>query len=55
MNCEQIERLAMDSAAEQLNEDVEALLQEYLTEHSEANKLFLDMQEIYENTKVAFN
>jgi hypothetical protein len=55
MEREAIEKLAMDSAAGQLNEDAETLLQEYLTEHPEANKWFQDMQEIYETTQVAFD
>jgi len=55
MEREAIEKLAMDSAAGQLNEDAETLLQEYLTEHPEAKKWFQDMQEIYANTQFAFN
>jgi hypothetical protein len=54
MEREAIEKLAMDSAAGQLNEDAEALLQEYLAEHPDANKWFQDIQEIYTNTQVAF-
>ena len=55
MEREAIEKLAMDSTAGQLNEDVEILLQEYLTEHPDAKKWFLDMQEIYTKTQVVFN
>ena len=55
MEREAIEKLAIDSAAGQLNEDAETLLQEYLTEHPDAKKWFQDMQEIYETTQVAFN
>jgi len=50
-----IERLAIDSAAGQLNEDAEALLKEYLAEHSEANKWFLDIRDIYGKTQAAFD
>jgi len=50
-----IERLAIDSAAGQLNEDAEALLKEYLAEHSEANKWFLDIRDIYDKTQAAFD
>ena len=55
MEREAIEKLAMDSAAGQLNEDAEVLLKEYLAEHPEANKWFMDMQEIYTNTQFAFD
>ena len=55
MEREAIERLAMDSAAGQLNEDAETLLQEYLAEHPEANKWFQDMLEVYNQTKVMFD
>ena len=55
MEREAIEKLAMDSAAGQLNEDTETLLKEYLAEHPEANEWFQDMQEIYANTQFAFN
>ena len=55
MEREAIEKLAMDSAAGQLNEDAETLLQEYLMEHPDANKWFQDMQEIYETTQVVFD
>jgi hypothetical protein len=55
MDRERIERLALDSAAGQLNEDAEALLKEYLAEHSEENKWFLEIQEIYSSTQAAFD
>ena len=55
MDREQIERLAIDSAAGQLNEDAEALLKEYLAEHSQANKWFLDIKEVYGKTQAAFD
>jgi|WetSurMetagenome_2_1015567.scaffolds.fasta_scaffold234321_2 hypothetical protein len=55
MEREIIERLAIDSAARELNEDTEILLQDYLSEHNETNKLFLEMQEIYKKTQAAFD
>ena len=55
MDREQIERLAIDSAAGQLNEDAEALLKEYLAEHSQADKWFLDIGDIYGKTQAAFD
>jgi len=55
MEREAIERLAMDSTAGQLNEDAEILLQEYLTEHPETKKWFLDMQKIYNKTQTTFD
>ncbi len=55
MNPETIERLAIDSASGQLSEDVEALLREYLAEHPEENKYFLEMQAIYNKTQIAFD
>lgn len=53
MEREQIERLAIDSAAGQLNEDTQALFKEYLAEHPEANKCVEDMLGIYQMTDTA--
>jgi hypothetical protein len=53
MKREIIERLAMDSAAGELNEDVEALLRAYLAEHPEANPDSEEMARIYEETAAA--
>jgi len=53
MEHDAIERLAIDSAAGELNEDTEALFKEYLAEHPEANKLVDDMLGIYEKTDKA--
>jgi predicted anti-sigma-YlaC factor YlaD len=53
MEREQIERLAMDSAAGQLNEDAQMLFEEYLTEHPEANNWAEDMLVIYRKTETA--
>ena len=55
MNREQIEKLAIDFSAKQINEDAEALLHEYLSEHQEAKQWFLEMQEIYNNTQIVFD
>lgn len=55
MDRESIERLAIDSAAGQLNEDAEALLKEYLAEHSQAGEWFTDIKEIYDNTQAVFD
>ncbi len=54
MDREIIERLAMDSAAGELNEDVEALLQDYLSEHKEKKLWFLEMLETFRKTQDAF-
>lgn len=53
MERDEIERLAMDSMAGELNEDAEALFKEYLAEHPEANKWAGGMLEIYEKTGAA--
>jgi hypothetical protein len=53
MEREQIERLAMDSAAGQLNEDAQMLFEEYLAEHTEANNWARDMLGIYRKTETA--
>ena len=53
MEREQIERLAIDSAAGQLNEDTKALFREYLAGHPEANKCVEDMLGIYQMTDTA--
>ena len=53
MEHDAIERLAIDSAAGQLNEDTEALFKEYLVEHPEANKWAETMLGIYQMTDAA--
>jgi hypothetical protein len=53
MEREQIERLAIDSAAGELNEDMQALFDEYLAEHPEVRKYTDDMLGIYEKTDAA--
>lgn len=53
MKREAIERLAMDSAAGELNEDVEALFRAYLAEHPEASPDSEEMARIYEETSAA--
>lgn len=55
MNLERIERLAVDSAAGELNEDVEALFRAYLAEHPEANPAGDEMLQVYEETKAAID
>lgn len=53
MEREQIERLAMDSAAGQLNEDAQMLFEEYLAENPEANNWARDILGIYRKTETA--
>jgi len=53
MEREAIERLAMDSAAGELNEDAEALLRTYLAEYPQANKWAEDILQIYYRTEAA--
>ena len=55
MEREIIERLAIDSAAGELNEDAEALLEAYLAEHPEANQWTEDMLRIYQKTEATIN
>ncbi|MHC5074885.1 MAG: hypothetical protein ACYTFM_00445 [Planctomycetota bacterium] len=51
MEREQIERLAMDSASGDLNEDAEAMLRAYLAEHEQEKLWAEDMYDLYETTK----
>jgi len=53
MKREAIERLAVDLSAGQLNEDIQALLSEYIAEHPETNQWLVNMQEIYKTTESA--
>jgi hypothetical protein len=53
MEREQIERLAMDSASGDLNEDAESLLKAYLSEHDQEKLWAEDMSDLYETTKTA--
>jgi hypothetical protein len=53
MEREIIERLAIDSAAGELNEDVEALLRAYLAEHPEAGPDSEEMLRVYKETAAA--
>jgi len=55
MKREIIERLAIDSAAGELNEDTEALFRAYLAEHPDASKWVENMLEIYEKTGAAID
>jgi hypothetical protein len=52
MKREIIERLAIDSAAWELNEDTEALFRAYLYDRPEANQWAEDMLQIYRMTEV---
>lgn len=53
MNREIIERLVIDSAAGELNEDAEALLQFYLNEHPQAKQWAEEVQQVYNLTETA--
>lgn len=53
MNRETIERLAMDSAAGELNEDAGALLQFYLDKHPQAKQWAEDVRQVYNLTETA--
>ena len=53
MNRDVIERLAIDSAAGELNEDAEALFQSYLAEHQQAKQWADDIGRIYNITETA--
>ncbi|MBN2316848.1 MAG: hypothetical protein JXM79_23165 [Sedimentisphaerales bacterium] len=53
MNREVIERLAIDSAAGELNEDAEALLQFYLDEHPQAKQWAENVRQVYGQTEAA--
>ena len=53
MEREQIERLAIDSAAGQFNEDTKALFEEYLAGHPEAKDWAQAMLGIYQKTEIA--
>ena len=53
MKREAIERLAIDSAAGELNEDVQALFDVYLTEHPQAGQWAEEIAGIYKETEAA--
>ncbi|MBN2182672.1 MAG: hypothetical protein JW715_12240 [Sedimentisphaerales bacterium] len=55
MEREAIERLAIDSAAGQLNEDMQAIFAEYLAANPQANKWAEDMMEVYKMTETAIS
>jgi hypothetical protein len=55
MKREIIERLAIDSAAGELNEDTETLFKTYLAEHPELNEWAEEMSIIYGETEAAVN
>ncbi|MHC4693339.1 MAG: hypothetical protein ACYS67_11410 [Planctomycetota bacterium] len=53
MKRETIERLAIDSAAGELNEDIMALFDAYLAEHPQAGRWAEDMAGVYKETEAA--
>ncbi|NIP24873.1 MAG: hypothetical protein GWN67_11015 [Phycisphaerae bacterium] len=55
MKRETIERLAVDSAAGELNEDILALFEAYLAEHPQAGRWAEDMAGIYKETEAAID
>jgi hypothetical protein len=55
MNRDAIERLAIDSAAGELNADVDALFRAYLAEHPQANQWAQDISRVYQETEAAIN
>ena len=55
MERERIERLAVDCAAGELNEDGQVLFKMYLAEHPEENRWAEDIMRIYEKTKAAID
>lgn len=55
MERERIERLAVDCAADELNEDGQVLFKMYLAEHPEENRWAEDIMRIYEKTKAAID
>ena len=55
MESEAIEKLAIDSAAGELNEDADALLRTYLAEHPQAKQWAEDVRQIYDKTEAAIN
>ena len=55
MDRDTIERLAMDMAAGELNQDMQALLKEYLAENHQANQWAEQMLEVFSRTEDAIN
>jgi len=55
MKRERIERLAIDSAAGELNEDVEALFEAYISAHPQAGRWAEDILRIYKETETAID
>ncbi|MHC4355231.1 MAG: hypothetical protein ACYS0H_21225 [Planctomycetota bacterium] len=53
MERDAIERLAIDSASGELNDDAETLLREYLAGHAEANRWAEEVQWLCEKTEAA--
>ncbi len=55
MKREVIERLAMDSAAGELNEDMEAIFRVYLEEHPQAGQWAEDIAGVYKETAMSID
>ena len=55
MKREVIERLAIDSAAGELNEDVQSLFNAYLAEHPQAGQWAEDIAGVYKETEAAID
>ncbi|MHC4169718.1 MAG: hypothetical protein ACYSWQ_22455, partial [Planctomycetota bacterium] len=55
MERDAIERLAIDSASGELNDDAETLLREYLAGHAEANRWAEEVQWLCEKTEAAIH
>lgn len=55
MKREIIERLAIDSAAGELNEDVQAMFDAYLAEHPQAGQWAEDIAGVYKETEAAID
>jgi hypothetical protein len=55
MKRDAIERLAIDSAAGELNEDADALFRAYLAEHRQANQWAEDVSRLYRQTEAAIS
>lgn len=55
MKREAIERLAIDSAAGELNEDIQALFDAYLAEHPQAGQWAEDIAGVYKETEAAID
>jgi len=55
MNRDAIERLAIDSAAGELNEDARTLFEEYIAQHAQARQWARDISQVYQQTQTAIS